>query len=401
MNQNSHYDNNRYGRDNNSDLSSIIRILVSFAVIVIACVVIYIVVMRVMSIKVFEKINLRPETHDSLKITTDANSGTSFFVNDDKGLKFRKEDKTFAREEWVEKNGELFYFDTAGYGLNGDLKNEGQVYTFENGKLKTIKRDTSYVSRAKDDLFSSIESAQYLVWLDDSEKNGNFYPIKFKMYSDDFEDYLGTEADKQYSSPNMMKIYMSNIYYLAAGKGTNFAGRLYRMRPNAIHKETVGIGVTGYIVLSDEIVYYCDGERVIKAKSWNGVNLKLPDNEELTEDGEIVFKVSTKSEATPVVNDQGKKLTVDINELPKPDEEVKIVETSVDSVRVNVLPRPDETTSNTRETTMSKETSNRANENGPKVEIGLSPGETRVDSSQNSNVEIGVGPRVVEVEAPR
>ena len=372
----------------------------SFAIIVISCIVIYIVIMRVLSIKVFEKINLRPETHDSLNITTDANSGTSFFVNDEKGLKFRKEDKTFAREEWIERNAELFYFDTAGYGLNGDLKKDGQVYTFENGKLKIIKRDTSYISRAKDNLFSSIQSSQYLVWLDDDEKNGNFYPIKYKMYSDDFEDYLGTEADKQYSSPNMMKIYMSNIYYLAVGKGTNFAGRLYRMRPNAIHKETVGIGVTGYIVLSDEIVYYCDGERVIKAKSWNAVSLKLPDNEELNEDGEIVFKVSTNSDATPVVNDQGKKLTVEINELPKPDEEVKIVESSVNSDRVNVLPRVDETTRDVRESTIKRETGIKTSDSGPKVEIGLSPGETRNDATQKK-VEVGVGPRVVEVEAPR
>lgn len=394
--------NTRYDRRSNGDVSSIIRILVSFAVIVIACVVIYIVVMRVMSIKVFEKINLRPEIHDSLSITTDANSGNSFFVNDEKGLKFRKEDKTFAREEWIEKNGELFYFDTAGYGLNGELRNEGQVYTFENGKLKNIKRDTSYVTRAKDDLFSSIESAQYLVWLDDSEKSGNFYPIKFKVYSDDYEDYLGTEADKQYASPNMMKIYMSNIYYLSVGKGTNFAGRLYRMRPNAIHKETIGIGVTGYIVLSDDIVYYCDGERVIKAKNWGGVNLKLPDNEELTEDGEIVFKVSTKSEAMHVVNEQGKELAVDISELPKPDEEVKIVESSVDSSKYNVLPRIDETTSSFRESTRRIETTARSSDGGPRVEIGLSPGETREGSSpKNTQAEVGVGPRVVEVEAPR
>ncbi len=355
------YDQGRRGRSS-SDLSSIVRILVSFFVIVLSVLAVYVVVIRVMDIKILEKINLKDEPHDSLNITTDANSGTSFFVTDEKGLKFRKEDKTFAREEWIEKNGELFYFDTAGYGLNGDLKREGQVYTFENGKLKAIKRDTSYVSRAKDELFSSIESAQYLVWLADDEKTGSFYPIKYRQYSDDFEDYLGTEADKQYSSPNMIKIYMSNIYYLAAGKGTNYAGRLYRMRPNAIHKETVGIGVTGFIVLSDEVVYYCDGERVLKAKSWKGVNLKLPENEELNDEGEIVFKVSTKSEASVIVNDEGKKLEVDIVDLPKPDEEVK------------------------------------------NVQVGISPGDIsnqRTSAVKDERVEIGVGPKVVEMEAPR
>lgn len=403
-NNNRYYQNSNFYRGNarayahsrqetNSDISSIVRILVSFVVIVISIIAITVVVRRVLDIKVFDKIDLKPETHDSLNITTDANSGTSFFVNDEQGLKFRKEDKSFAREEWVEKNGELFYFDTAGYGLNGDLKLEGQVYTFENGKLKNIKRDTSYVRRAKDEYFSSIESAQYLVWLDDEEKDGNFYPIKYKMYSDDTEDYLGTEADKQYASPNMMKIYMSNIYYLSIGKGTKYAGRLYRMRPNAIHKETIGIGVTGFIVLSDDVVYYCDGDRVMKVKSWNGVNLKLKDNEELTEDGEIVIKFPTPSDATFEMggeDDNNSEVKVDINELPKPDEEVRIEETSVDSNRTNVLPIIDGSSESTT-----------INNNGaPRVEVGLSPGESRSETT-NNQVEIGVGPRVVEVEAPR
>ena len=383
------YDRGRRGRDS-SDLASIVRILVSFFVIVLSILVIYVVVIRVMDIKILEKINLKDEPHDSLNITTDANSGTSFFVTDDKGLKFRKEDKSFAREEWIEKNGELFYFDTAGYGLNGDLKREGQVYTFENGKLKHIKRDTSYVSRAKDELFSSLESAQYLVWLVDDEKTGNFYPIKFKQYSDDFEDYLGTEADKQFASPNMIKIYMSNIYYLAAGKGTNYAGRLYRMRPNAIHKETVGIGVTGFIVLSDEVVYYCDGERVLKAKSWKGVDLKLPENEELNDDGEIVVKVSTKSDATPVVNEAGKALEIDIANLPKPDKEVKIVDGT------------GEETTSSRETTV--RASNEKESTTANVQVGISPGDIsnqRTSAVRDERVEIGAGPKIVEVEAPR
>lgn len=375
-------------RRESSDVASIVRILVSFFVIVISVLAIYVVVRRVMDIKILEKINLKDEPHDSVNITTDANSGTSFFVTDDKGLKFRKEDKAFAREEWIEKNGELFYFDTAGYGINGDLKRDGQLYTFENGKLKNIKRDTSYVSRAKDELFSSIESAQYLVWLVDDEKAGSFYPIKFKQYSDDFEDYLGTEADKQYASPNMIKIYMSNIYYLAAGKGTNFAGRLYRMRPNAIHKETVGIGVTGYIVLSDDVVYYCDGDRVIKAKSWKGVELKLPENEELNEEGEIVTKVSTKSEVVPVINEDGKKLEIDIIDLPKPDEEVRIVDGTLE-----------------RETTKANESSKAARESTTaNVQVGVAPFETnreRTSAVKDERVEIGVGPQVVEVEAPR
>ena len=371
----------RARNDNSDDTKYVIRILVSFFIIILSVAAVYVVILRVTDIKILEKINLKPEVHDSVKITSDPNTGTSLFITDEKGLKFRKEDKSFAREEWIEKNGELFYFDTAGYGLNGDLKKDGQVYTFENGKLVNIKRDTSYVKRAKDNLYSSVESAQYLVWLVDDEKDKSFYPIKYKQYSDDTEDYLGTEIDKQYASPNMVKINMSNIYYLAVGKGTDYAGRLYRMRPNAIHKETIGIGVTGFIVLSDEVVYYCDGDRVMKAKSWRGVEIKLPDDEEINDEGEIVHKVATKSN-----------VDIDIINLPIPDAKVEITnETTVkESIDIDKI----ETTKKETE----KETDKVV------VQVGVGPEGIATESTKPSKVtevEVGVAPKIIEVESPR
>ena len=371
----------RARNDNSDDTKYVIRILVSFFIIILSVAAVYVVILRVTDIKILEKINLKPEVHDSVKITSDPNTGTSLFITDEKGLKFRKEDKSFAREEWIEKNGELFYFDTAGYGLNGDLKKDGQVFTFENGKLINIKRDTSYVKRAKDNLYSSVESAQYLVWLVDDEKDKSFYPIKYKQYSDDTEDYLGTEIDKQYASPNMVKINMSNIYYLAVGKGTDYAGRLYRMRPNAIHKETIGIGVTGFIVLSDEVVYYCDGDRVMKAKSWRGVEIKLPDDEEINDEGEIVHKVATKAN-----------VDIDIINLPIPDAKVEITnETTVkESIDIDKI----ETTKKETE----KETDKVV------VQVGVGPEGIATESTKPSKVtevEVGVAPKIIEVESPR
>ena len=371
-----------------SDGILIVRIFVSFFLIVLSIFVIYKVVIKVSEIKILEKINLKPETHDSINITTDTNSGTTLFITDEKGLKFRKEDKTFAREEWIEKNGELFYFDTAGYGLNGDLKNEGQIYTFENGKLKNIKRDTSYVHRADDNLYSSVKSAEYLVWLDDSEKEKNFYPIRYSLINADETDYLGTAADKQYASPNMLKIYMSNIYYLAVGKSTSYAGRLYRMRPNAIHKETVGVGVTGFIVLSDDIVYYCDGDNILKAKNWRGIELKLPENEELNEDGEIIIKTSTPSSAD-LENNESNSNDININNLPNPDE---TTEANVDTSNLPITESTD-TSNNSNDTVSNESSANNEDIDGPVIPIiGSAPIEDKRDQ---------VAPIAIEVEAPR
>lgn len=371
-----------------SDGILIVRIFVSFFLIVLSIFVIYKVVIKVSEIKILEKINLKPETHDSINITTDTNSGTTLFITDEKGLKFRKEDKTFAREEWIEKNGELFYFDTAGYGLNGDLKNEGQIYTFENGKLKNIKRDTSYVHRADDNLYSSVKSAEYLVWLDDSEKEKNFYPIRYSLVNADETDYLGTAADKQYASPNMLKIYMSNIYYLAVGKSTSYAGRLYRMRPNAIHKETVGVGVTGFIVLSDDIVYYCDGDNILKAKNWRGIELKLPENEELNEDGEIIIKTSTPSSAD-LENNESNSNDININNLPNPDE---TTEANVDTSNLPITESTD-ASNNSNDTVSNESSANNEDIDGPVIPIiGSAPIEDKRDQ---------VAPIAIEVEAPR
>ena len=363
-----------------SDSILIARILVSFFVIVISITAIFIVVKNVMNIKILEKISLHPEAHDSISITTDTNSGTSLFITDDKGLKFRKEDKSFARDEWIEKNGELFYFDTAGYGLNGELKLEGQVYNFENGKLKRISRDTSYVYRADDNLFSSVRSAEYLVWLEDSEKKGNIFPIKYSLINADETDYLGTEADKQYASPNMLKIYMSNIYYLAVGGGDGVSGRLYRMRPGAIHKESVGVGVTGYIVLSDDVIYYSDGDTVMKAHNWKSIDLKLPDYEELNSDGEIVMKRATPSDGD-IVNEKGETLAVNISDLPSPDLVKESIETEA---RIDIDNLPIETKAKEVETTK--------NSNQAVVPIigGVKEEDTRDQKS----------PQVIEAEAP-
>ena len=193
---------------------------------------------------------------------------------------------------------------------------------------------------------------------------------------------------------------MSNIYYLSAGKGTSYAGRLYRMRPGAIQKEVVGVSVTGYIVLSDDVVYYCDGERVMKAKSWNSIKLKLPDDEELNEEGEIVRKISISS-TLPVVNDQGEKLAVDISELPKPDEEI-LIETNKSREENKETESSKRETTKERTTEDTKESSSK--ESSVRVEVGLSPSDINKSSTRPKkveNVEIGVGPKVVEVEAPQ
>lgn len=321
--------------ESSDDLTSVIRIVVSCVVIFISFFTIFVVIKKVTEIKIFEEIHIKDEGVRTERITIDIDNSESQFVTDEKGLKFRKEDKAFAREEWIDKNGELFYFDTAGYGITGELKKDGQICSFENGKLKKIRRDTSYARRAVDELFSSLQSNQYLVWLESEKNEEGHYAIKYRIEAEEYEDYLGSINDKQYASPNMIKINKSYIYYLALGKDVDYEGRLYRMRPGAYHKESVGIGVSGYIVLSDEVVYYYDGQRVIKAKNWNSIDVDVLEGEE-AELMEALNKlpVATTSniiDTTDYRDDEKKELN--IFELPIPDKKVEIETTKVDTKR--------------------------------------------------------------------
>lgn len=291
-------------RNNNYDnriIYSIIRITVSILVMVICSFLLFNIFNFIIHYPFLVNIKIKNNT-PSIQITVDSPNSDSIFITDDKGLRFRKEDKSFAREEWIEKNAELFYFDTTSYGYNGDMRLDGQIYTFEKGKLKKIQRDRSYSAAVNKSLFNSIDSPQYLVYLDNSENELGAFPIKYHRYSDDIEDYLGTSEDKQYCSTNMLKINMSNIYYLALTGKNEYKNKLYRMRPNAETKETIGSSVEGYIVLSDDVVYYYDGNVILKAKQWEKENVKYINEDDIFNDAMNSIPIAIDDDIRPIDN---------------------------------------------------------------------------------------------------
>lgn len=290
--------------NNNSDnriIYSIIRITISIIAIVICFIVLFNIYNYVIHYPFLENIKIKNNA-PSIQITVDSPNSDSIFISDDKGLRFRKEDKSFAREEWIEKNAELFYFDTNSYGLDGDMRLDGQIYTFEKGKLKKIERDRTYSAAVNKDLFNSIDSPQYLVYLDNQENENGAFPIKYHRYSDDIEDFLGTKDDKQYCTTNMLKINISNIYYLALTGQSKYRNKLYRMRPNAESKETVGNNVLGYIVLSDDVVYYYDGNVILKAKTWEKENVKYINEDDAFNDAMNSVPIALDDEIIPKDN---------------------------------------------------------------------------------------------------
>lgn len=274
----------RYRQDDNRIIYSIIRIVLAMFATVLSIFAVLTVFNHIANYPFLKQFVIKEEA-PRINITVDNSiDSNSMFVSDEKGLRFRKSDKSFARDEWIDKNGELFYFDLSSYGKEGSMRYDGQVYYFENGKLKRIARDTAEPSK-KAEYFNGIDSLQYFVYLDNNDEViNNNYAIKYIKYSDDETDFLGTKNDKQYCRPNFLKVNMSYIYYLATGLGNNSSGKLYRMVPNAQTKETVGNKVEGYIVLSDDVVYYYNGNIVVKVKSWTKENVKYIDEENIFDD---------------------------------------------------------------------------------------------------------------------
>lgn len=277
---------------------SLVRIILGMGIISISIFAIVQVFNHIINYPFLKQFVIKEEA-PRINITVDNSSeGNSMFVSDENGLRFRKSDKSFARDEWIDKNGELFYFDLSSYGKEGSMKYEGQIYYFENGKLKRISRDTTEPSK-NDQYFNGIDSLQYFIYLDKEDNINNNYSIKYIKYADDEEDYLGTKNDKQYCRPNFLKINMSHIYYLGIDLNNNSNRKLYRMVPNSQTRETVGSNVEGYIVLSDDVVYYYNGNIVVKAKNWTKEKVKYVDEDNIFDDmmnsSPIDDMLSTKS----------------------------------------------------------------------------------------------------------
>ena len=308
---------------------SILRIILSIFLLFVSFIAINYIVNTIIHYPYLTSLVLKDEADTPrINITIDNNKqGESIFIQDDRGIRFRKEDKSFARDEWIDKNGELFYFDASSYGKNGDMRYDGQIYTFEKGKLIRIQKDKNFTKSDKNEFFNSRDGAQFLSYLDVNNKENNNYPIRVFNYNDETDDFLGSNKDKQYCSENLMKINNNTIYYLAIGN-TSYTGILNRMRPNAEMKETIGTNVVGYIVLSDDVIYYYNGNIVVKANNWQRVSIdysEVDENEifnsaplDVSDNAPNVIigggpGVNIDKEKTPIIIDNNIEPTANIN----------------------------------------------------------------------------------------
>lgn len=240
------------------------------------------VILQVTDVKI--DTNVQFGSTEETPFATNANKG-EVFIEDASGVKYKKNDGTFAKDEWIDISDDLYRFDKGGLGYSGSISENGQIFTFEKGKLISVKFDNDYKDKEDAAYFSAVSSQEYIVFLAKDEEVGGYYPIKYKHLETekaqndiDTVYYLGTETKKQYSSPYKLQIDSNYIYYMCVGRDTDFCGKVNRMRMNATLKETFGKNVEGYIAVCNAIWYY-EGGKLIKAtkgdKEGVAVNKKI------------------------------------------------------------------------------------------------------------------------------
>ena len=100
----------RNGQADKRIIYSIIRIVLAMFVTVLSIFAVMTVFNHIANYPFLKQFVIKEEA-PRINITVDNSiDSNSMFVSDEKGLRFRKSDKSFARDEWIDKNGELFYY---------------------------------------------------------------------------------------------------------------------------------------------------------------------------------------------------------------------------------------------------------------------------------------------------
>ncbi|MDO5416530.1 MAG: hypothetical protein Q4F29_04970 [Lachnospiraceae bacterium] len=238
------------------------------------------------------------------------------WVTDDKGIRFREEDGTFAAAVWKLWENQLYYLKDDGYMAEGELKKDGQIFAFDElGKLADIQADTSWRGLTGEDNPDNLDSLVkgHMFWAyrgsEDVEGNenrntGSFRPIYYRKTTEMEAKPLGGEAKPEVTTVNSMQIYDGYLYYLPQVSSQEYlrlseseqelCNKLFRMKPGTSEKELLAENVTGYLILEDGTVYYAADGEIKKAGSGTPY-----------ESGEKQYQVQLKDGAYYLVDSMG------------------------------------------------------------------------------------------------
>ncbi len=199
----------------------------------------------------------------------------------DEGWKYLLKKDEYAAEQWLNIDGYLYYFGDDGYMVTGELKQEGQIYTFHDtkGYLKNIQKDWNYVPASTgENLDSLVKTNAFWCFLQEPQE-GVVSPFKIIQYRKTVENKvkaLGDEANPEKTTKNSMKAYGDYLYFLPKVKDSQLSllsqdeqilcNKLFRMIPGNDTKELIADNVDGYIVI-DKVIFYAQGGNIYTATS--------------------------------------------------------------------------------------------------------------------------------------
>ena len=204
------------------------------------------------------------------------------FNRDEEGrLYYLDEEGERSSDLWISRDGSLYYIDENGFVQTGELSYEGMLFTFsEEGEVSSIQYDQSYrPSEETEGYYSLVRTPRVLVYLDQEQRLGSFYLIRYRRTTEDTAYDLGG-GSKQYTSPYSMQIDGDKVYYLPytdteESEDSYTNKNLYRMELGASVRELVAEDVEGYRVVDGEIYYQSKGRLHVTNRA--GVDTTVPD----------------------------------------------------------------------------------------------------------------------------
>lgn len=220
-------------------------------------------------------------------------------------------ERYYLANSFLDLNGNLYYFDQDGHACTDDCQDGAFIFKYDDdGLLKEINYDAGYDGdedeSGRDDYAGLITTKALWVFVDAGSELGSYNELMYKKTTESLSHSLGGTA-VQYASPYAYGVADGTVFYLAvpaektdsvsgesvsAGSVTELIeGKLYAMKPGADSRYIAGKHVLGFKVLEDHdgepIVYYYDGENVIRTNSFE----KDEDLILFTEDADYIVNI--------------------------------------------------------------------------------------------------------------
>ena len=198
--------------------------------------------------------------------------GSGLISSESEGIRYIKDDGSFAENEWISEGGFLYYFDDNGSAyVSKTLSLDGMVFEFDSeGKVMKINYDYDYSPNPDDviaDYPSLVKSRKLWAFLSDEKSLGTFNAIMYKKTTEARSYVLGGDENPQFSSMYSLQTDGEYIYYLPLSDKDDLSseerkinGTLYRMKPGAEYREIVAQNVEGYKVVDSDIFYMTSGK---------------------------------------------------------------------------------------------------------------------------------------------